>query len=185
MEEINLLQNRIKDSSLAWEKRNKTLVTILVLALILELGLTVIFSILNGSVQKQIVTVRAENTRIQNEINSKDEELTAARAFQAPLKNLVSLVDNNIHWTGFFDRLTERTYLQSQYLNLQADTTGKVHVEGIVSSYTDLGKLLLALSTSEDFTEVNLLSTSPASGQQSGYNFSLDLMADQKLYSKP
>jgi Tfp pilus assembly protein PilN len=72
---------------------------------------------------------------------------------QAQLKNVRTLLDGHIYWSAFLDQVASVTpnKIQIQRINGSA-SDGKFHIEGVGQSYQDIGKLLLALSTSNKFT---------------------------------
>jgi Tfp pilus assembly protein PilN len=182
MQEINLLENRVKDTSQVWAKRNQLFMTIVVLVLILEIGLIAVFYLLSKNLDKQIQAISTENSVIQTSINKSQPKLLNAQSFQAQLKNVRSLLDSHIYWSGLFDELAEFTVTNASYANFKSNTLGEIHVEGVANSYTDLGKLILGLNTSGNFDNVKLLSVAPSTGIESGFKFSLDLVASQELF---
>jgi Tfp pilus assembly protein PilN len=184
MQEINLLQTKIKDRNASWEKRSRLFTTVFSLVLILELVLTGGVYMLTNSKQSAVAAIEEESQKIQKRIDERQADLSSAKSFQAQLKNLRGIVDNHVYWSGFFDELGKRTYVKTQYMSLKAETDGKIHVEGLVSNYTDLGKLILGLNTSNKFSNVKLLSVQPSSQEASGYMFSLDLVASKDLLKK-
>lgn len=184
MQEINLLKNQLKDSRLNWDKHNRLLIVGLVVFLIIEIaGGAVLFTI-NRSQAKSRDTVTAGNVQIQNKLNAKQNELGPAKAFQAQLTNLNRLVESHLYWTNFFDELTKVTLKKAQFTQLQADTIGKVYVEGRSANYSDLGKLLLGLSTSKHFSKVRLLSSNPGTGEISGLIFTLEFRINPELLNE-
>jgi Tfp pilus assembly protein PilN len=182
MQEINLLENRVKDTTQVWDKRNQLFITLVVLILILEAGLSIVFYLLAKNTDNRIQTVSAEHSAIQAQINESQVELTGAKSFQAQLKNVRSLVTNHIYWSGFFDEIADFTLTEGVYVNLKADTFGVVHLEGQANSYSDLGKLILGLNRSENFDDVKLLAVNPSDNETAGFKFSIDLIANKKLF---
>ena len=176
MQEINLLQNRIKDRTDVWSRRSLVIRTFLSLFLVLELAVFGGLLLLTKSNQTGIQQTEAEITAIQSEIDQQRGELVSAQAFQAQLKNIRTLLDGHLYWSAFFDELSRVTFQRAQYMTLSATAAGKLHLEGSSGSYQDIGKLLLGLSTSDNFKDVKLLSVSTASGNVTGnYLFSVDM----------
>ena len=184
MQEINLLQSKVRDTTLDWQKRSKLSTNLLIAVLIIFVGAATALSLLHRRTLARYNSVRIENIESQNNLNRKQQELTSAKAFQAQLKNLSFLTNVHVYWSNFFDELAKHTFNQSQYVSVEGDTTGKIHIEGNVASYADLGKLILGLSTSEKFKQAKLLSASPTSSEQAGYLFSLDLTATPDVFNK-
>jgi len=184
MQEINLLQTKIKDRNLAWEKRNRLINTLAILVIVLEVLLTGGLYYMKNAVQKNISQIEAENTAARSRISDRQKDLAPAISFQAQLKNLRTLVDNHVYWSGLLDELTKSTYNRTQYRTLQAQTSGLIHIEGVVPSYSDLSKFILGLYTSDKFTSIKLLSVQPSDQAQGGYLFSLDMQANPNLLKK-
>lgn len=184
MQEINLLQNRLKDRHLIWEKQKTWLIVGLIGLLLLEGVGTGLFLVLSKAKQKEAVLMQGKLASLQKEINNEQKNLTDSKAFQAQMKNLKFLVSSHIYFSPFFKELSGKTYNKVQYSSLTVDrTTGKVHIEGKTSSYTDIGKFILGLNTSGKFKDIKLLAASPAEGVTSGFNLSLDLILKPEIFS--
>ncbi|MBI4049771.1 MAG: PilN domain-containing protein [Candidatus Doudnabacteria bacterium] len=181
MPEINLLKNQLKDRSAVWVRRNRLIVSSLFALIILEITAGVLLLLFKQSITNKKQEITDSNIQIQSSLNEKQKELVPAKAFQAQLKNLTRVVDSHVYWTAFFDELSAVTLKKVRYTQLQADSSGKVYLEGRVDTYTDLGKLLLGLSTSKSFSNVRLLSSSPESSEVGGLIFSLDLNINPEL----
>lgn len=184
MQEINLLQTKFKDTTLAWQKRTRILTLVLTIVLALILAGIVLITLINRQTSKRLETLKTQNVQEQNNLNRRQNELTLAKSFQAQLHNLSYLTSNHVYWSAFFDELSKFTYIKAQYVSVDGDLSGKIHLEGIVGSYSDLGKLMLALNTSDKFDDVRLLSASPSSSEQAGYLFSIDLQVNKELFAK-
>ena len=185
MQEINLLQSRIKDTTYSWEKQSKIGLAILAGILILILGASAVFYFLTQSLDKQNSALTAANAKLQSELTQKSANLGNAKVFQAQLSNMKALLARHIYFSPFFDEIEKMTYQKAQYISLDADQdTGQVHLEGLVANYTDLGKLLLGLSTSGSFSNVKLLSAAPSSGAINAFTFSIDLTARNSIFNK-
>ncbi len=184
MQEINLLQNKVKDQTLSWERRNRFFLTLLTLVLILEILGGVGLYILTKTTMNDTQSVLQSNQDIQNAINSNQKDLANARGLQAQLKNIQLLLTNHIYWTSFLKNLYAATTKKTQYTGISAGTDGKVHLLGTAPTYTDIGKLILSLSTTENITSVKLTTVTPAEGKVFGYSFALDLKISSKLFTK-
>lgn len=184
MQEINLLKNRLKDTTFVWERRNRLLITLLSIFLAVVVGAVAVLYFLSNNLINQIDSVRAENVQIQSDINSHQAELKQAQSFQAQLKNMDKMLAGHLFWSKFFDEFSKLTFTRTQFVNVVADTQGKIHAEGRVGSYTDLGKAILGLSTSDYFSNLKLLSSEPASEEFSGYSFSLEFLVSPEVFKK-
>jgi len=183
-QEINLLENRIHDTSQVWQNQNKLIMTVLAVILIIVLGLGTVLFLLSQSIVKQTDQVVADNKTIQDKMSSQQADLADATTLQAQLANLHTLINGHVYFSPFLAELSKMTFQKAQYLNLDATPDGKIHIEGRIDNYTNLGKLVLGLSTSSKFSNVKLLSAVPSTGVNSGYLFSLNLNASSDLFSK-
>ncbi len=184
MQEINLLQNRVKDTSHVWERQSKLILTFLSILLIIIIGVTAILFLLNRSLASKTAVVTEDNLSLQKQLLSQQKDVENGKAFQAQLANLRVLLNNHIYISPFLDELSKSTYQRAQYTGLDVTTDGQVHLEGIVSNYIDLGKLLLGLSTSSKFKNVKLLSVQPSSGKDNAYTFALEMSATSDIFTK-
>ncbi|MEO8065940.1 MAG: PilN domain-containing protein [Candidatus Doudnabacteria bacterium] len=175
MAEINLLQNSFKDTTNAWQRQSTIMLTVLSLILIVIGGITGVLFFLNQSTQKQIDAATAVNNDLQKNLNQQQAGLTNTKSFQAQLANLRLLLTNHVYISPLLDELSKATYIKSQDQTIDINPDGKIHLEGLVDSYADLGKMLLGLSTSTKFSNVKLLSALPSTGKKNGYVFSVDL----------
>lgn len=181
MQEINLLRSQLKDSTAVWHTRNRILTSVFVLVLILEVGLAALFFLLTKTTQVKKSALTEENRQTQSKINERQVDLLPARAFQAQLQNLGALVDKHIYWTTFFDELAQHTFSKTRFTGVQAGKTGLIHLEGEVSNYADMGKMLLALSTSGKFKDVKLIASSPSKAEKFTIIFAVELKINQDL----
>jgi Tfp pilus assembly protein PilN len=184
MADINLLQNQLKDTTLVAKKRTRVVVVLSALALILLVGVGGVLYFLTDSKNKETSALNTDNARLQQQINSGDQELTEAKQYQAQLSNIDVLLNNHIAMTPLLEEMGKYTYQRAQFLTVDVDeAVGKVHAEGLVESYENLGKLLLGLSVSGHFENVKLLSVAQAAGEGGGYTFSIDFFAQPELFS--
>lgn len=182
MQEINLLQNRVKDTTHIWERQSKTIIAVLAGILTIILAATGLLYYLNGNAQTQLDASTKENNDLQSKLTEQQKTLGDAKAFQAQLANLRFLISNHTYVTPLLDELSKITYKKAQYATMDVTETGKLHLEGMVDTYEDLGKLLLGLSTSSKFTSVKLLSAIPSSGKVNAYVFSVDLVVSPDIF---
>ncbi len=185
MEEINLLQNRIKDTTFAWEKQGRVVLGFLWLILIAILGVSALLYVYNGKIQTDLDSANQKVETLQKQLNQKQASLGDAKTFQAQLANIRTLLGSHIYISPVLDEISSSAFNKSQFSTIDLNQqTGKVHLEGMVGSYIDLGKLLLSLTTSDKFNSVKLLSVLPSNGQASGYHFSIDLLVAPELFTK-
>ncbi len=184
MEELNLLQNRVKDNTDAWQRQGQLFMGILWLVLILLVGGIVVLFLFNRNIAKETADIAAQNQDLEKQINDRQPGVANATTFQAQLLNLKSLVNTHTYLSPLLDELAQSTYTKAQFLTMDASQAGKIHLEGRVASYSDLGKLILGLNTSGQFTNVKLLSVAPTGGLTNAYEFVIDLQVNPKIFSK-
>lgn len=182
MAEINLLQNRLKDTTNVGARQNRLVLIILSGILIVLIGISAVLFFLNQSLQKQTEIARSTNNDLHLQLTQQQSKLGNATGFQAQLTNLRTLLNNHTYLSPLLDELSKVTYAKSQYINLDVAQTGKIHLEGRISSYTDLGKLILGLTTSLKFSQIKLLSAVPSTGLINGYIFSIDMGVSPDIF---
>jgi hypothetical protein len=181
MQDINLLQNKLKDKTNQWEKSNRVITVLLLLVLLAEVVIGGFFFMLRKQAEESKAAKDAENVSLQNQLDDMEDDLTKAKGFQAQSINIKSLLEGHVGWAPVIDEITSSMYKFSQYFSMTADTSGRLHVEGQAGTYSDVGKLLLALETSDNIKSVKLLSTSRAQGAVDSITFSLDMVVNQEL----
>jgi len=185
MEEINLLQTRSKilSTTHAWERQSSLVISILsvILVLLLLAGGGLMF--MKSNVTSQIDVINQSNTNLQTQITSTQASLEEAKIFQAQMENVEALLERHISIGSLMSEIERMTYRQAKYLTLAAGNDGLVHVEGQAASYADLGRLLLGLSTSSNFSDVKLLSTVPANDGTRVYGFVIELRVAPTVFT--
>jgi Tfp pilus assembly protein PilN len=185
MQEINLLQNKVKDRTLAFERSNRLVLAIFSVVVVIEIIGTVGFILLTRSANAKTETLKTESQQIQDAMNANQSDLSAAKALQAQLKNVKSLLSGHIYWSSFLDLLASVTPAKVLYHSLNGSIEeGVIHVEGVAPSYTEVGNLLLSFSTSPKFTNAKLLSVSPSQTTTFGFAFSIDLKVANNAFTK-
>jgi|GEM_PF-2132058 hypothetical protein len=186
MPDINLLQNQLKDTTAVALARTKAAIWILAIVLILLAATAGIFYYLTADINKKTAVTVLENNKLDQKISEQTQGLTDAKSYQAQLSNIALLLKSHVALTPLLYELGKYTYLKAQYVNVDvAEDTGRIHLEGLVDSYQGLGKLLLGLSTSQNFRNVKLLSVAPSGGVTFGYSFAIDLTANQAIFLAP
>jgi Tfp pilus assembly protein PilN len=194
MQEINLLQTRIKDTTHSWEKQSIFGIVILSILLAVFLAAGGVLYLQTKNINTQNDTLIADNAKLKTQIDQRSVSLGSAKVFQAQLLNIRALLENHIYFSSFLDEIGKFTYIKSRYLSLTAvQDVGKVEMQGQVDTYNELGKLLLGLSTSDKFTDIKLLSATPASSTQTvngasvtknTFSFSIDLTVKPEAFIK-
>lgn len=184
MQEINLLQNQLKDDSFKLDNQTNLILTILSVILVLGVLAFGVLFFLDKNTQKTIKETIAQNSDLEERLDKIQSTLVDAKAFQAQTANIKSLLDSHSYWSPVFQELADMTFTQTQYTSIVSDSNGRIHIQGITLDYTRLGKVLLALSTSENFSKVDLLSTSPSTGQQGGITYSIDVEVKPELFER-
>jgi Tfp pilus assembly protein PilN len=185
MQEINLLQTKVKDRTLAFEKSNRIAVALFSLLVVLEILGVVGLVFVSNRVDKEKANVLAENLKIQANMNSSQSTLDAARGFQAQLKNVRTLLNNHVYWSAFFQNLSSVTPTNVKYTSFTGSLSdGQVVIDGVAPTYPDIGKVILSLSTSKNYSNVKLTALNPSQTNEFGYSFSIKLSAASDSFRK-
>lgn len=184
MPEINLLQNRVTNTGSAW-KGQANLVLGILLALLILLGAGGAgLLILKGRVQAKVDGLTQQNTILQTNLTNQQKNLGSAKQFQAQLANVRVLLNQHVYMTILLAEIEKVTYAKAQYTSIDASNIGLIHLEGNVTDYTSLAKLILSLNSSEKFNDVRLMSINPSSGDTNNFQFSIDLKVDKEIFVK-
>jgi len=184
MPEINLLQNRIKDTTHVWKNQINWLLTFLVIVLV-ALGLSGAgLLILTQNNQAESERLIQENTVLQSDLAKQQTGLTAAKQFQAQLSNLKTLLGQHVYMVPLLEEIEKSTYVNSRFISINASNAGVVHLEGEVNDYNALAKLILGLSSSSNFSDVQLVSVAPSSGLSNVLAFSIDMKVTPQIFLK-
>lgn len=176
MADINLLQNKLKDTTQTSSRRTSIFATISGLILLLLVGACVGLYFLTKDVKQKTESLMATNIDLKRQLNNQKQGLADAKAFQAQLSNIKLLLEHHISLSAVFDELGKFTYQRAQYVTLDVgEDSSRAHLEGRVTTYNDLGKLLLGLSLSPKFKDVRLLTISPSRDNLQGYAFVIDM----------
>jgi len=184
MQDINLLQNKLRDRTASWDRKNTLITSILAIVFVVVLAPGGGLSFINKSTKEKIATIKTENASIKSKLDSNQGDLADAKGFQAQLQNIDQLTKSHVAWSGIFDVVQATMLKKAEYNNVTMKTDGRVHVEGVTDSFASLGKLLLSLSTNKDLHDVHLLSAQRSAGQVAGYVFSIDFAINQGILIK-
>src|SRR6185436_7179349 len=137
MADINLLQNQVKDTTLISSRRTKLVVWLSLLLLIILAGGCAGLYYLRTQVDAQTADLTNTNNQLQSQLDTQKPNLGSAQAYQAQLDNIKLLLQNHIAFTPLLSELSKYTYQKAYYTIFDVDqSTGGVHVEGVVDSYT-------------------------------------------------
>jgi hypothetical protein len=178
MQEINLLQNKLKDKTNQWEKNNRVVLALLAFVLLAVLAAAGMIYMLEKNAQDAKLALDQENINLQKGLDRMEADMVLARGFQAQSKNIVTLLDSHVIWSSLMKEVSSSTFKLTRFMNMTTDTSGIIHIEGITASYTDLGKIILALETSEQVESVTLVNSTRSVEGQAGIVYSLDVFAN-------
>jgi len=184
VQEINLLQNSLKEKNQSWQRRSGIALSILIFILIFELVLSAMFYFLGSNRDKQITRLADENAALQNKMENTQKGLEEAKKFQRQLASLKDLIQVHVYWSKFFDEMESKIYVKSKLDTMNVDEAGTVTISGQVSSYSELGKLILALNKSKNLTNIKLLNSSLSDSEKSGVFFSLNAKVNKEAFTK-
>lgn len=183
MPEINLLKNEIKNQRaiplrLVGSKAIYAMLGLLGLELLIYIGL----AIFNYSVKRGIAENEHQTTVIAAEIGQLDADRNQAISMQARLKNLAGLLVNHAEWTQVLAELEKYTLKKAVYTDMQVDEVKHTFsLTGVVSSYTEIGKFMLGLAQSPNFSNITLKSSSQDESGTGGFVFNVDVDFNPKL----
>ncbi|MGE5297571.1 MAG: hypothetical protein ACM3KM_00200 [Acidobacteriaceae bacterium] len=170
MQEINLLQSKLKDRTESWERKNFLVTGFFAVLAVAVLAAGGIFMFMNKSTKSEIDRVKTENNRISTELKSTQGEMASAKSLQAQFDNINRLLKDHVYWIPLLDIMQAGTTKKTQYTLLSSTVDGKVHIEGLVDNMDELAKLVYSLSTNKDLLNVKLLS----------FNLSQDMLVRYK-----
>lgn len=177
MAEINLLRGEKKHGpglNLQMPAPGRPVIWILLAILLLCLSGFTVFYFLHSKVQTELAGTKARAAEVEKSLQSPSPEVKEAIKAQAALSFLSGLLDKHLHWTYLWDALAKHTLKTVQYLSISATVEkSDFIVEGRVNNYEELGKLMLGLQSSSDFSRVELVSSGPSDGEVIGLEFSL------------
>lgn len=184
MPEINLLQNRIKDTTYSSQKQSRNVLVGLTVTLILLAAAGGGLMFLSKGLAQKVSDTESQNAALRKQLNQEQSQLGSAKTLQAQMANLRTLVSNHVYLTPLLEEIGKMTYTKAQYVTLDVANTGTVHLEGRVADYTSLAKLILGLNSSSKFSNVRLLSVAPSSGQINAFLFAIDLNVSSDIFVK-
>lgn len=188
MGEINLLQpgKKSKFEVHAPAGSGSFLLWSLIILMALELaGFGALF-FMRKRVDAKTAGQQAQIAELDGKINSRRDELKAAVTDQGMLTSFSSLLDSHIRWSSVWKTLGEYTLKVVQYLNIETTAEqDKFVVSGRVSNFTEVGKLLLGLQASENFTKVELMNTKSGEAGQTGIEFQISITLKRDLLVPP
>src|SRR3990167_4345099 len=109
MPDINLLQNQLKDTTLASSKRNKIYLWVVSLLLLLLGSAAGWLFYSTSNLTDQVGVITTENQQIQQKLNSNQNNLGEAKSFQAKLGNIKMLLASHVYLTPLLDELGKMT----------------------------------------------------------------------------
>lgn len=186
MAEINLLKSELQHRG-PFSFGPKGLASLYVVAgiLVLVLGVWGGLYFYDLELQKKSRLLEQQTATVDFEVGQVEGQRREAISFQRRLNNLVVLLDEHVFWTPVFEELEKFTFKGAAFNTLQVDVADHTFIlTGTVSSYQDMGKLLLGLRQSSNVQGVTLQSSGITETGQAGYNFNLELLFDPKLFLK-
>ncbi len=138
-----------------------------------------------AQVQKKVATIRLSLDAADQEIRVLEKDNSALIGFQNKLSAIKSLLDERTSIAPFFPTLEKNTLKEVSYKTLSIEEKGAVALTAATTSYTNLGRQLLAFDESKDFiTSVDISGISASLDQLGsiiGVNFNISLVLDPKL----
>lgn len=191
MGEINLLQPEKKPRFRAPSVRvaGNGALWFCAILIILELGIYGGLFYWRQSVRTQVDGLQREITEIDKQIAASKDNLKLAVRDQGALSNFSDLLQKHLYWSQVLQELGKVALKTATFLSVEASSdTDKFVITGKVASYAELGKVLLGLETSENFSKVELVTSgrkAEADPTASGLGFSIAVNFKHPLIIKP
>src|SRR5688572_2281953 len=134
MQEINLLQNKLKDKTNQWEKNNRVVIGLMTFVLLAVLAAMGMIYMLNKNAEESKLALDQQNLTLQKSLDQMEDDMVLARGFQAQSKNIVTLLNTHVIWSSLMKDVADNTFKLTRYMNMTSDTSGVIHVEGIAAS---------------------------------------------------
>lgn len=186
MGEINLLKKEYQGRSLPpfSDYSSKALYVVMALV-VLEFLIYGGLWLYGGQLNKQAQVVDQEAQAVDFEIEKVEVDRLKSVSLQRRINNLQVLLNNHHYWSQVFAELEKYTLKRAIYRTMRVEeATQKFAISGIASSISEIGKLLLGLKQSPNVREVTLQSVVGSGSGESGYEFNLELVFNQKLLFK-
>lgn len=183
MPEINLLKNEIKNRNTISLRRIGSKAVYFIGALAgLELLIYLGLAIFNQNIKRTIAETERQATAIDVEINQLESDRQHAISLQKRINNIAGLLANHGEWTTVLAELEKYTYKLATYNTMQVDEVKhNFSFTGTVGSYTDLGRLMLGLSQSNNFSNIQFKSSAQDDSGAGGYSFDIEVEFNPKL----
>lgn len=188
MPEINLLQGEKRSSYQApsVELSGKGVLWFMIAVVVLE-------ALAYGGLFFWRKLITDDTSGMQSKIFELDSQLKARRAeteqavsTQSALVTFGTLLDKHLYWTELWKELGKTAFQKVRYLNLQAAAeTNKFTLRGQVGNYTEVGKVMLGLQTSPNFSRIDFVSSTPAEGDLIGIKFEFLIFMKPQLLQPP
>lgn len=183
--EINLLRNEFGSTGPFGGPKGIASLYVLIAVLVIEGLLYGGLALYERQLARQQMTAEIQAGSIDMEIGTVQADLGEALGYQQRLRNLQLLLYGHLFWSPVFEELEKYTFKPITYDTLAGSIEeSKVVVTGTASSFSDIGKLILGLESSENIQNVMFQSSGQAKGEQAGYGFSLELTFDPKVFQK-
>ncbi len=138
--------------------------------------------------QKKVAVVRQELDAVNREIAQMEKEHSNLTLFQNKLSALKTILDDHQTLLPFFDGLEKNTLPEVFYSTLVFSSDGTASLSATTTSYTNVGRQLLAFQESKGFiTSVQfsgIASSLNQDGKIIGVNFTVLLRLDPALFKK-
>lgn len=135
----------------------------LLLAILILVG-TIFGSLYYFEKQKitQKTDIEFQIKEIDQKVEDRSENLNQVLGVQFSLNQVSSMLDDHIRFSQVWDELAEYTLKEVRFSTLQATTEPeKFIVGGGSSNFAQLGRVLLGLEFSPNFSKIKLLSSKP------------------------
>lgn len=136
--------------------------------------------------QKKVSVIRLELDSANNDIAKMEKENANLTAFQNKLSTIKTLVDDHKELQPFFDALEKNTLPEVFYSTLAFSGEGAASLSATTTSYTNVGRQLLAFQESKGFIKSvqfsGIASSLNQQGDVIGVSFTVQLQLDPTLF---
>ncbi len=187
---VNLMSSEVlNEASRAIVRRN---IFLLIGTLVIALALAALsygaLMVWGSQEQKKVGVIRQELDSVNAAITKMEKENSNLTAFQNKLSMIKTLVDDHKELAPFFDALEKNTLPEVFYSTLAFSGDGVASLSATTTSYTNVGRQLLAFQESKGFIKsvqfTGIASSLNQQGDVIGVSFTIQLELDPALFIK-
>lgn len=179
MAEINLLQQERKSRIPANPVQVSGSIVLWILVGVIAVEMGAYGGLYYWKQRIDTATTNLEVSMVQMDKKLKDSQTDVNQAVKSQfiLNTFGTLLGSHTVWTMLWDEISKTTLKSARYVGLQATAErNKMVISGEVANYTEVGKVMLALRGSSNFSSIELVSSVPSTGQEVGIRFEISVV---------